>query len=81
MHALRLMSYKKLHVLLSMMNFKIISFPCQAIYRNRQCFRRAMRDLKKRGFVNSRINGNGKLEYKLTEKGQKWAVALNELAE
>ena len=74
-------SYQKLKILISMRNFRIITFKEQNIYKNLISFKLAMKELHKKGFVViRRINGSLN-EYKLTEKGNNVADGLNELAE
>jgi len=78
---LEMPSYQKLKILISMRNFRIITFKEQNIYKNLISFKLAMKELHKKGFVViRRINGSLN-EYKLTEKGNNVADGLNELAE
>jgi predicted transcriptional regulator len=72
-------SYDKLNIIVLMRNFRIITFTDQKIYKNIFSFKRAMKELHKRGLINiRRINGSMN-EYKITDKGQKISDALYEL--
>lgn len=73
MHISYLPSYKKMKIMLLMFNYKIICFDDQKVYKNKRCFFTAMKSLKRQGLVVRNRN-----DFKLTDKGQKIAVMLNE---
>ena len=71
---------KSMHLLILMINYRIVTFKDQQIYENIHSFKNAMKQMRLNGLVEARRINGCMNEYKCTQKGQKLGVALYELA-